>query len=40
MGNELHGDAAWGVGVFVVTPAGEAALIAGDPNEMPADAAA
>lgn len=28
-GDELHGDAAWGVGVFVVTQAGEAVLASG-----------
>lgn len=36
----LRGDAAWGVGVFVVTPTGEAALVSADPNEAPADDAA
>jgi ParB family chromosome partitioning protein len=40
-GDELHGDAAWGVGVFVVTPAGEAALSSGNPDAATAgDAAA
>ena len=39
-GDALRGDAAWGVGVFVVTPAGEAALASADPDAATAGDAA
>lgn len=39
-GDAADGGAAWGVGVFVVTPAGEAALVAADPIDAVADDAA